>query len=247
MDYQEIQATGFLSNFIKCFWKYEHTQDDTEHTILPDACFDLIVDFKNGILQDISLTGVWAKPINVTVTKGTTFFAIRFKIIAAEYIFKREIKSILNTMVSLPSDFWNLNTISCNEFEKFINTLSRQMALSLKHLKVIDDRKLKLFNLIYNKGYYNVKNISENVHWSSRQINRYFDQQYGFPLKTLLNIVRCNTSYKNIAQGKLYATKEYTDQAHFIKEIKKYTENTPSQLSKNKNDRFLQLSTISEK
>lgn len=37
--------------------------------------------------------------------------------------------------------------------------------------------------------------------------------------------------------------KTYFDQAHFIKEIKKYTEKTPRELSKNENVRFLQLAT----
>ena len=246
MNYQEILPEGFLSNFIKYFWKYKHTQDDIEYTILPDACFDLLADFENGVLKNVILTGIWTKPVKIKVTKGTTLLAVRFKIIAAEYLFKREIKSILNTMVSLPTKFWHINLISSNEFEKFAKNLSCQMDFSLKQLKKIDDRKLKLFNFIYNKEYYNVKKLSENVFWGSQQINRYFNKQFGFPLKTFLNIVRCNASYNAIMEGELYPTKEYTDQAHFIKEIKKYTENTPSQLSKNKNDRFLQLSALAK-
>ena len=121
MNYQEILPEGFLSNFIKYFWKYKHTQDDIEYTILPDACFDLLADFENGVLKNVILTGIWTKPVKIKVTKGTTLLAVRFKIIAAEYLFKREIKSILNTMVSLPTKFWNINLISSNEFEKFAN------------------------------------------------------------------------------------------------------------------------------
>jgi AraC-like DNA-binding protein len=37
---------------------------------------------------------------------------------------------------------------------------------------------------------------------------------------------------------------DYFDQAHFIKEIKKYTGTTPKELHKNENVRFLQLSTV---
>ena len=66
-------------------------------------------------------------------------------------------------------------------------------------------------------------------------------------MKTLLNIVRCNASYPDIAEGKLYPEKEYADQAHYIKEIKKYTDSSPSRLYKNENDRFLQLSAFKEK
>ncbi len=247
MNYSEIYPEGFLSNFVKYFWKYEHTLEDIEYTILPDACFDLLADFEDGVLQNIILTGIWTKPINVTVTKGTTLFAVRFKITAAEYLFQREIKSILNTMVSLPQDFWDINSIRNTEFDKFEKKISHQMYSALEHSKQIDKRKLKLFDLNYSENHYTVKGLSEKVAWSNRQINRYFDRQFGFPLKTFLNIVRCSASYKDIVKGKLYPDKEYTDQAHFIKEVKKYTENTPSQLSKNKNDRFLQLSALTKK
>ena len=49
----------------------------------------------------------------------------------------------------------------------------------------------------------------------------------------------------DISKGLLYPQKDFFDQAHFIKEVKKYTGTTPKELYKNKNDRFLQLSRIS--
>jgi AraC-like DNA-binding protein len=79
---------------------------------------------------------------------------------------------------------------------------------------------------------------------TSRQINRYFSTTFGLPLKTYLNIVRLRTTYKNLARQELYPANTYFDQAHYIKEIKKYTGLTPKTLSRNKNDRFLQLSTL---
>jgi AraC-like DNA-binding protein len=62
-------------------------------------------------------------------------------------------------------------------------------------------------------------------------------------LKSFLNIVRCNSSYKDISKGNLFPSENYFDQAHFIKEIKRYTGTTPSKLFKNENVRFLQLAT----
>ena len=65
-------------------------------------------------------------------------------------------------------------------------------------------------------------------------------------LKEFLKIVRCNSAYKNISNGNLSPQTDYFDQAHFIKEIKKYTGTTPKELHKNKNDRFLQLSNTEQ-
>ena len=108
----------------------------------------------------------------------------------------------------------------------------------------MDERKLNLFKLIYSEEIHSVNELSEKVAWSSRQINRYFSRQYGVSLKMLLNMVRCNASYPHIVDGKLYPVKEYTDQAHYIKEIRKYTASSPGELYKNENDRFLQLSAF---
>lgn len=244
MKYEEIYATGALSNFVKYFWWYEHTGEDIEYTILPDACFDLVVDFENNHLENIYLTGIWNQPVKLIVTKGATLLAVRFKIIAAEYLLKREIKSITNGMTILPKDYWNIHLTKSTEFEQFSLDLSAHMTSILNQQNDIDKRKLKLFKLIYSEQFQSVNELSEKTGWSSRQINRYFNEHFGFPLKTLLNIIRCNASYSDISKGNLYPEKTYTDQAHFIKEIKRYTANSPRQLKKNENDRFLQLSAL---
>lgn len=244
MNYKEIHTNDKLNAFVKYFWRYEHAGEDTEYTILPDACFDLVVDFENNILQNIYLTGIWTGPVKLTVTKGATLLAVRFKISASEYLLNREIKSLLNSMTILPRDFWNIHLAKSTEFERFASDLSNQMISIINNHPDIDNRKLKLFNLIYSEQFHTVNELSEKTGWSNRQINRYFNQQFGFPLKTLLSMVRCHASYPHIVEGKLYPEKEYTDQAHYIKEIKKYTENSPGQLYKNENDRFLQLSAF---
>jgi len=247
MKYREIKTDGFLNNFVKCFWEYDNQQTEIEYTILPDGYFDLIVEFENGSLKNILLTGVWTKPVNIKIKKGAKLFALRCKLLSAEYLFKHEIKSLLNTSAVLPLNFWELNKLNFNNFEKAVSILSNQINLSLKHLNKIDNRKIELFNLIYLEDNYNVNELSEKIIWSSRQINRYFNGQYGFPLKTFLSIVRCYAAYSDIAKCELLPAKEYFDQSHFIKQVKKYTGATPRELSKNKNDRFLQLITIQEK
>ena len=98
--------------------------------------------------------------------------------------------------------------------------------------------------MIYSVRNHSVSEISQKVHWSSRQINRYFNNQFGISLKAFQSIVRCYETYKDIARGELFPEKNFYDQAHFIKEIKKYTGATPTELKKNENDQFLQLLTI---
>ncbi|MCL9806563.1 helix-turn-helix domain-containing protein [Flavobacterium amniphilum] len=244
MTYREIKPTGFLNHFIQSFWEYNSTET-VEHTIIPDGYFDLIAEYENDSLQLVKLTGVWTSPIAVSIPESTRIFAVRFKLLAAEYLFQQEIKSILNTSKELPLSFWNIDSYQTDDFEKFASDITNQLQNAISHLKEIDNRKLKLFDLIYGNHNLSVTGLSENIHWSSRQINRYFNQQFGCSLKTFLNVVRCNSSYELISGGNLSPTDDYFDQAHFIKEIKKHTGTTPGELFKNENDRFLQLSTKS--
>ena len=244
MKYREIEPNGFLNNFVKCFWYYETTDKEIQHTILPDGHFDLIAEFENEILTTVKLTGIWTKPKDIQIHKNTKFFAIRFKLLAIEYIFQKEIKSILDETINLPFSFWNIDKYKSDEFERFATEITSNLDTSIKHLKQIDDRKLKLFDFVYEQKTKTVAEISSKVFWSSRQINRYFQTQFGITLKEFLNIVRCNATYEEISNGNLNPNSDYFDQAHFIKEIRKYTGATPKVLNQNKNDRFLQLSKM---
>ncbi len=111
--------------------------------------------------------------------------------------------------------------------------------------KEIDERKRKLFELIYaSNGSISVQELSEKVYWSARQINRYFNQQFGVSLKTFCSILRFRASFQHIKDGILFPQQNYADQSHFIKEAKKLSGVSPKELHKNKNDRFIQFSVL---
>jgi len=124
MKYREIKPNGFLKNFIHSFWEYGTSETEFEHTIIPDGYFDLIAEFENDTLKLVKLTGVWTNPINVKIPKLSKIFAVRFKLLATEYLFQQEIKSILNSTRNLPLNFWNINTYVVNDFEKFTSEIS---------------------------------------------------------------------------------------------------------------------------
>jgi AraC-like DNA-binding protein len=108
--------------------------------------------------------------------------------------------------------------------------------------KEIDERKRFLFELILAaNGEISIKELSEKVLWSERQINRYFNQQFGLSTKAYCNILRFQASLQHIQEGTLFPQLNFTDQSHFIKEIKKLSGVSPKELFKNQNDRFLQF------
>ncbi|WP_422083811.1 DUF6597 domain-containing transcriptional factor [Ulvibacterium sp.] len=232
---------------MKGFWEFETSNKECIHEILPDGLFDLIFEIKNDRVSEISLTGVWIQQIQVSIPKNTKLIGVRFKLISAEYIFKQSIRELNNTKTKLPKAFLGAENLPFRNFEDFSSSLIQKIQYGLKNLKEIDDRKFELFKILYEqKGEITVKELSERIFWSSRQINRYFNDRFGFPLKTFCNILKCHSSFPHIANGQLFPEKAYYDQAHFIKEVRRFTGATPKDLFHNKNDRFLQLSTLSE-
>ncbi len=246
--YKEIKVKGKLSTFVKSFWYFENKENKTQnYSILPDGCFDLLIYFKENKEKEIYLTGLWDKNIDVSIPAKTKILAIRFRPISAEYIIETKIVDLLNSMISISTEkigfIGNLNT-DYQSLESFAASNTAKIQSILGTEKGIDIRKERVFDLLFkNKGVVSIKEISEQAFWSNRQIRRYFKENYGLTIKKYANILRINSTYKDLANGKHYPQTEYFDQSHFIKEIKKYTGENPKTLIKNKNDRFLQLST----
>ncbi len=211
--------------------------------ILPDGYFDLVIGFKEKKLKTVELTGIWTEIKYIKINKNTLFFGLRFKLLACEYFFDEEIKSIVNTIKKLPLSFWNINSYNYNEFKKFTSEISLKLIEIVKN-KEVDKQKLQLFDMVYEQKIQSVSEISKQTFWGSRQINRYFQNQFGISLKTLIKIVRFNASYRKISDKNLNPQTNYFDQAHFIKDIKSFTGITPKELNKQKNVRFLQLSDL---
>ncbi len=244
--YEELDPDKSLTDFVKRFWKFSNPTADTQHyTILPDGYFDLIIKITANKLDNISLFGLWTKEIEVVIPADTIIIGICFKPLSAEYILHQTIADTLNNFKALQDDFWSINNLQFDNFKSWTKEVSNQMLLTLKKLSSFDNRKQNLFNLLFlSNGSLTVDELSKQTFWNSRQINRYFKNKFGLTLKAYSNILRCGSSYTDIRGGELFPKQDFYDQAHFIKEIKKHTGSNPKELHKNKNDRFLQFSTL---
>jgi|GEM_PF-3923390 len=96
-----------------------------------------------------------------------------------------------------------LGQLSRSNFQ-FIEVLPFINLLNSPFFRGSYNRNQKLSNLIYTtNGSLTVKAYSEEVFWSSRQINRYFNQTFGLSLKAYCNILRFRASFQQIKEGKL--------------------------------------------
>lgn len=245
--YKFIEPDRSLADFVESIGMFHNPTDEAkEVVVIPDGRIDLF--FTQSITEPfhVLLMGLETEPEQRSVPPQTLTFSISFKPLAVEYILRTPIAGFLNSAKDLPNDFWGFNADDLKDFDAFYKKANQRIAA--QKTRETDKRKRKLFDLIYHSnGEMTIKELSEKVFWSSRQINRYFSQQFGLSLKAFCKILRFRASLEHIAKGKLFPELNFADQNHFIKEIKKFSGVVPKELFKNQNDRFVLLSVLKQK
>jgi AraC-like DNA-binding protein len=244
IDFKLIKPNSSLADFVESFWMLRNLSDaDKEIVVLPDGRVDLTFFQSTTTPFQIIQSGLETYPQKATLRAKTVMFAVSFKLLAVEYIFQNSIANLLDYAAHLPTDFWNFNANDLNDFDLFHQKAAKKITSFLP--PEIDPRKQKLFDAIYSShGVLTVDEYSKKASWSSRQINRYFNQQFGLSLKAYSSILRFRASFNHIKEGKLFPEQNFTDQSHFIKEVKKLSGVSPKELKRNQDDRFIQFSAL---
>ncbi|MFT4203941.1 MAG: AraC family transcriptional regulator [Chitinophagaceae bacterium] len=235
-----IKPGDSLSDFVYCFSSLQNLSSIKDAVIIPNGRID--IHFYKGLNNKlyVALIGLETQPKPMPPNNIEKLFSINLNPLSVEYILHHPIADILNGGKMLPSGFWGFNVNDLKDFDVFCEKASLKMQTLLP--KETDERKRRLFELIFTtNGEISVKELSEKVFWSTRQMNQYFNQQFGLSLKTYCNILRFQASLSHIKEGQLFPQLNYYDQSHFIKEIKKLSGASPKELFKNENSRFLQF------
>lgn len=244
LHFQLVEPDKSLCDFVHCFTSLQDFSNQQEAVIIPNGKIDLIFS-KTGDNQLIALLlGLETKP-KYTNHEVVSFYSVSFNPLAIEYVFKQPVADILNTGKILPDNFWDFSRDDMDDFEGFCEKATKKISALLP--EKIDERKRQLFQLLFSSnGEISIRELSERVHWSERQINRYFNQQFGLSAKAYCKILRFQSSLPHIKNGELYPKLNFTDQSHFIKEIRQFSGVSPKELHKNENDRFLQFLAYGE-
>lgn len=245
--YQEIKASPKWGDIIHSFWVHRNLSAIAKRTIiLPDSFFKIVIQVCEGEIINYFMTGLWTKSKEFTITPNTTIYGCRLKILAPEFLLNREIASILDDKMELDYSFLNPHKFDLSDFEELVKQWESEL-IKIRPTKKIEGNKLRLSQLLYQeKGSISASEVSRQIYWTNRQINRYLGKYLGVSLKKYLNIQKCYAAYPNIRDGVLYPEGRYFDQSHFIKEVRKHAGETPKNLYTGKNDRFIQLGNIQE-
>ncbi|RYY56144.1 MAG: AraC family transcriptional regulator [Chitinophagaceae bacterium] len=246
-QYKFIEPPEELADFVENIGMFGNSSGEAkEIVIIPDGRIDLFFSRSHSGPFHVMLMGLETEPEQRTIAPHTLTYSISFKPLGVEYLLSTTIASILNTAKELPDRFWDFGESDLTNFDTFSN--KARLVLTAMIPDQVDERKRQLFQLVYaSHGEMSVKELSEKVFWSSRQINRYFNQLLGLSLKTFCKILRFRESLKHIADGRLFPELNFADQNHFIKEVREFSGVVPKELAKNKNDRFVLLSVMKPK
>lgn len=239
-------ADSPLSTFVESFWIVSNPTDQTKSiVVLPDGRVDVHFYFSPTETYHTAIAGLDYEPTQRLIEPYSCMAAVSFNLLAVEYILQRSLADELNQRITLDEHFGGITQQDLADFTAFCQKLGNHLQALIP--AKVDSKKQKMFELIYrSNGTASVAEIAEAVHWSSRQINRYFNQWFGISLKKYCNILRFRAVLPELQAGKFFpesafSEDQFADQAHFIKEIKKYSGATPKQLARNQDDRFIQL------
>ncbi|SDI60297.1 AraC-type DNA-binding protein [Chryseobacterium taeanense] len=238
--YKFVKPVQSFSDLVYGYSSLQNLSTFNEGIIIPNGKIDLL--FCKTVHNEfkIVLMGLETQPKPMPKREISSFFAINFNPLALEYILQQSIADFVNGGKELPSDFWGFTIEDLEDFDKFTEKASQKIKSLLP--EKIDERKQKLFELIFSShGEIAIKDLAESINWNERQINRYFNKHLGISLKYYCKILRFQASLYHIKDGNLFPQLNFTDQSHFIKEIKKLSGVSPKELFKNENDRFLQF------
>jgi AraC-like DNA-binding protein len=246
MKYQRRYPDTALSDYIKCFWALENTNpQNIPVTILPDGYFDILFLSVNGQPFQASLIGLATIQTTFEVPAGSRTFAVSLKLPAAEYILKTKIGSLLDKWEYLPENYLGLAFADFCNLDSFVESVTVLITQLL--CPKADTRKLTLFRRVYETdGDIVITSVAELIGLSSRQINRYFQNNFGLSLKKYCSILRFRASFDHLHSGQLTPLPAYFDQPHFIREVNKFSGTSPRHLAVNENDRFIQLTTLAD-
>ena len=244
VDYRPLTPTHPLSPYISAFWRLANSAAEARSvTILPDGCFDITGAESATEPFHLALSGLGTKPVQAVIDPYMVMVGISFNLLAAEYLFGQPIAPLLDTTRLLVDEWRLIERADLTDFDYYCARMLDRIPTLL--LADVDNRKRHFFALLHEEaGTVGIEELAKQVGWSRRQIDRYCRQWFGISPKAYQNILRYRASFTHLKRGKLFPEGTFADQAHFIRDVKRYSGVTPKFLARNDDDRFIQFSAL---
>lgn len=95
--------------------------------ILPDGRIELFFSISDTEPFHVTLLGLGTHAEQASIEPKTKTFAISFKLLATEYIFKEPLSKLLDHGQSLSSHFWGFTALDLYDFDAFCKKASENI------------------------------------------------------------------------------------------------------------------------
>ena len=254
MKFDTYIPCDILKPFVKSFAVQESTIENT-YKVLPDT--SLVIGFQyrgrlsrihNGQESSLSVSGVsgladYSRTFKNSPGIGTVL--IFFKEAGARPFFKQPLHELFRESVSL-DNFMLRSELLCLEEQLGEAKTDTQRITAVEHFlisrvtnTVPDKLVLAALSLIHkSKGNIRIKELMEQLHISQSPLEKRFRQAVGTSPKKFASIIRLKNviqQYNTVSSlTELGYETGFYDQAHFIKEFKTFTGDTPEKFFSDK-------------
>ncbi|MEL6535235.1 MAG: helix-turn-helix transcriptional regulator [Bacteroidota bacterium] len=187
--------------------------------------------------------GQLTQPLEIQPTGATGIFSVRFYPDGFLPFSDFPIDAMKNTAISIEEIFGEAgvhleeNILSAPDTESRIRIMEKflldQLSLPQNVDRVI---QATVETILTANGQLTIEGLTQSTSISQRQLERKFAKAIGLSPKRLTDIVRLQAALKKLLNQdftsltSLAYEGEYYDQAHFIKDFKKYTGHTPREV-----------------
>lgn len=249
------QPPVHLKKYIRYFWSCDLLDYQSEKIIYFDNYADkhprlvfqvndrpLLKSNENKEIPRAYICGIDTHPSSVSVQANFSHFGVSFSPFALTEIFKTANDILVNNNVDL-NDLGYSGLITklsdAKGHSSRIEIMSRFIEDQISHKKIVDHDiiQIVLDNELVEQA--DLFRLQKKYKITERTMERLFKKAMGISPKTFQRLVRFektlallkSPTYSNSASvGHLL---DYTDQSHFIKDFKKFTNITPYQFQKN--------------
>lgn len=265
VSYNEIPPSyPILQNYIECFWIFLADEDDSFNQVelnLPDGGIDLVFNFgkpykrflaplknESNTVVSSSLIGQRTFPTAIIQESERYLVAVRFRPNGLQTFSNLNMIEVTNSFLN-PRDIWK--DFYCLEeqlFDEETNCIEKIERWLLAHLIHPEDKiLLESIKIIQSsKGNIALSNLYSYLNIDKSTLEKKFKQKVGIPPKKLAAIYRFNhvvalkTLKPNLTYTQISYDCGYFDQAHLIREFKKYSGYSPTTYF-NKQFRFTEI------
>lgn len=245
--YKEFQPAPFLRPYICCYWlafPYKMQVPRYSYDIIPDGCTDIVFEY-DRLSQTSSVTyyGIFDEYFHATKQHNPNkiTFGIRFYPGSSAYFIREKAKVTARSMIDLNHLNQSLigkledQLLHTNHVTEMIACCDDIFSKALKDtLPLRQDATLPtiLSTIVSGRGTKTVEEIARKEVISTRTMTRMFEERIGLSPKKFSQIIRFQSILNEWVHHpyRTDLTDGYFDQSHSIKDFKKRTGKSPSQL-----------------